>query len=111
METLLKNMYTIPKLTKSRVHTTRGTTRAGGLGGAGLTVYRLTPARLLFIICIYMLFIRTYFSSSPPHTGRTRPLPDQLDHGVERRAQLEAAELDDLLHCAAPRAGEYWQCQ
>ena len=79
------------------------------------------------------LFIRQVRPpSSPPHpTSRTRPLgipivalrpastrvvgslplPDQLDHGVERRAQLEAAELDDLLHCAAPRAGEYWQCQ
>ena len=39
-----------------------------------------------------------YFRSRPPHPGRTRPLPDQLDHGVERRAQLEAAELDELLH-------------
>ena len=55
----------------------------------------LTPAYMLYM-CV--LFTYLHFRSRPPHPGRTRPLPDQLDHGVERRAQLEAAELDELLH-------------
>ena len=50
-------------------------------------------------VCVlFTTRVRTYFRSRPPHPGRTRPLPDQLDHGVEGRAQLEAAELDQLLH-------------
>ena len=60
---------------------------------------KATYAGTYVSVCVCCLLrTSTYFRSRPPHPGRTRPLPDQLDHGVEGRAQLEAAELDELLH-------------